>query len=53
MQAIADNAIAFHMVDSMPRVLPAALGAVETTVLREAGCLCLDRERAGGRSCRR
>ncbi|HEX2943982.1 MAG TPA: penicillin-binding transpeptidase domain-containing protein, partial [Rhodopila sp.] len=35
--AIADNAIAFHMVDSMPRVLPAALGAVETTVLREAG----------------
>jgi penicillin-binding protein 1A len=37
MQAVADNAIAFHMVDSMPRVLPAALGAVETTVLREAG----------------
>jgi penicillin-binding protein 1A len=37
MQAIADNAIAFHMVDSMPRVLPAALGAVDTTVLREAG----------------
>jgi penicillin-binding protein 1A len=36
MQSIADNAIAFHMVDSMPRVLPAALGAVETTVLREA-----------------
>jgi penicillin-binding protein 1A len=37
MQAIADNAIAFHLVDSMPRVLPAALGAVETTVLRAAG----------------
>jgi penicillin-binding protein 1A len=37
MQAIADNAIAFHLVDSMPRVLPAALGAVETTILREAG----------------
>jgi len=37
MQAIADNAIAFHMVDQMPRVLPAALGAVETTVMREAG----------------
>jgi len=36
MQAIANNAIAFHMVDSMPKVLPAALGAVETTVLREA-----------------
>ncbi len=37
MQAIADNAIAFHEVDSMPRVLPAALGAVQTTVLKEAG----------------
>ena len=37
MQAVADNAIAFHMVDKMPRVLPAALGAVDTTVLREAG----------------
>jgi penicillin-binding protein 1A len=37
MQAVADTAIAFHMVDSMPKVLPAALGAVETTVLREAG----------------
>src|SRR3954447_6658135 len=36
MQAVANNAIAFHMVDSMPRVLPAALGAVETTVFREA-----------------
>jgi penicillin-binding protein 1A len=37
MQAVADNAIAFHLVDQMPRVLPAALGAVETTILREAG----------------
>jgi penicillin-binding protein 1A len=37
MQAVADNAIAFHLVDQMPRVLPAALGAVVTTVLREAG----------------
>jgi len=37
MEAIADNAIAFHEVDNMPRVLPAALGAVQTTVLREAG----------------
>ncbi len=36
MEAIAQNAIAFHEVDSMPRVLPAALGAVQTTVLREA-----------------
>jgi penicillin-binding protein 1A len=37
MEAIAENAIAFHEVENMPRVLPAALGAVETTVLREAG----------------
>ncbi len=36
MEAIAQTAIAFHEVDQMPRVLPAALGAVETTVLREA-----------------
>jgi penicillin-binding protein 1A len=37
MNAVAKTAIAFHLVDSMPRVLPAALGAVETTVMREAG----------------
>jgi penicillin-binding protein 1A len=37
MDAVAKTAIAFHMVDAMPKVLPAALGAVETTVLREAG----------------
>jgi penicillin-binding protein 1A len=37
MEAVAQTAINFHMVDNMPRVLPAALGAVETTVLREAG----------------
>ncbi|MEJ0017154.1 MAG: PBP1A family penicillin-binding protein [Acetobacteraceae bacterium] len=37
MDAVAETAIAFHQVDQMPRVLPAALGAVETTVLREAG----------------
>ena len=36
MEAVAQNAIAFHVVDSMPKVLPAALGAVETTVLRQA-----------------
>ncbi len=36
MDAVARNAIAFHVVDAMPRVLPAALGAVETTVLRQA-----------------
>jgi penicillin-binding protein 1A len=35
MEAVARNAKAFHIVDDMPRVLPAALGAVETTVLRE------------------
>jgi penicillin-binding protein 1A len=37
MEAIAQTAIAFHEVEAMPRVLPAALGAVDTTVLREAG----------------
>ncbi len=37
MEAVADTAIAFHEVDNMPRVLPAALGAVQTTMLREAG----------------
>jgi penicillin-binding protein 1A len=37
MEAVAETAIAFHEVESMPRVLPAAIGAVETTVLREAG----------------
>jgi penicillin-binding protein 1A len=37
MEAIAQTAIAFHEVESIPRVLPAALGAVDTTVMREAG----------------
>jgi penicillin-binding protein 1A len=37
MSAVADTATAFHIVDAMPHVLPAALGAVETTVLRQAG----------------
>jgi len=37
MGPIADTAIAFHEVTNMPRVLPAALGAVSTTVLQEAG----------------
>jgi len=37
MEAVAQNAIAFHVVDNMPRVLPTALGAVDTTVLRMAG----------------
>lgn len=37
MENVAQTAIGFHLVDTMPRVLPAALGAVETTVLREAG----------------
>jgi len=36
MEAVAQNAMAFHVVDGMPRVLPASLGAVETTVLRQA-----------------
>ncbi len=37
MDAVAAAAIAFHEVDAMPHVLPASLGAVDTTVLREAG----------------
>jgi penicillin-binding protein 1A len=37
MESIADTAIAFHEVENMPRVLPAAIGAVDTTVMREAG----------------
>jgi penicillin-binding protein 1A len=37
MEPIAQTAIAFHEVENMPRVLPAAIGAVQTTVLREAG----------------
>jgi penicillin-binding protein 1A len=37
MDAVAKIAMAYHLVDAMPRVLPAALGAVETTVMREAG----------------
>ena len=37
MAAVAETAIAFHMNDSMPHVLPAALGAVTTTPMREAG----------------
>jgi penicillin-binding protein 1A len=47
MDAVADTAIAFHMVDSMPRVLPAAIGAVDTTPMREAAAYAsID---AGGR----
>jgi penicillin-binding protein 1A len=47
MEQVAQTAIAFHVVDAMPRVLPAALGAVDTTVLRQAGAYAaLD---AGGR----
>ncbi len=37
MSSVAKLAIDLHEVDSMPKVLPAVLGAVETTVLREAG----------------
>ncbi|MBB2202172.1 penicillin-binding protein 1A [Gluconacetobacter tumulisoli] len=37
MKSVAAMAANLHLVDSMPHVLPAALGAVETTVLREAG----------------
>ncbi len=37
MEAVAQTAEAFGMTDKLPHVLPAALGAVDTTVLREAG----------------
>ncbi len=37
MDAVAANAIAFHVVDAMTHYLPNALGAVDTTVLRQAG----------------
>ncbi|WP_025827148.1 penicillin-binding protein 1A [Acetobacter okinawensis] len=37
MNTVADTAIKLGLVESMPHVLPAALGAVETTVLKEAG----------------
>ena len=36
MDAVAQNAISFGVVDGMPKVLSAALGAVETTVIRQA-----------------
>jgi len=36
MDAVSQTAVAFNVVDSMPLVLPAALGAVESTVLRQA-----------------
>jgi penicillin-binding protein 1A len=47
MDSVAKTAIAYHLTDAMPRVLPAALGAVETTVLREAGAYASIEE--GGR----
>ena len=37
MDAVAANAIAFHVVDQMSHYLPNALGAVDTTVIRQAG----------------
>ncbi|MBB2204014.1 penicillin-binding protein 1A [Gluconacetobacter takamatsuzukensis] len=37
MKSVANMATSLQLVDTMPHVLPAALGAVETTVLREAG----------------
>ena len=36
MDAVAATAAAFHMNETMPHVLPAALGAVETTIMHEA-----------------
>lgn len=37
MDAVVANAVAYHIVDSMHKYLPEALGAVDTTVLRMAG----------------
>ena len=37
MEAVAANAVAFHVVDQMSLYLPNALGAVDTTVMRQAG----------------
>jgi penicillin-binding protein 1A len=37
MEAVARTAEAFGMTNKLPRLLPAALGAIDTTVLREAG----------------
>ena len=37
MDSVASDAIAFHVVDAMSHYLPNALGAVDTTVLRQAG----------------
>ncbi len=37
MNAVVQTAESFGMSNNMPKVLPAALGAVDTTVLREAG----------------
>ncbi len=48
MDAVANTAIAFHMVDNMPRLLPAAIGAIDTTPMREAAAYAsID---AGGRA---
>ena len=49
------NAMAFHVVDQHePRYLPAALGAVETTVLRQASALyAMPRAWAARKCCRR
>ena len=43
MSAVADTAITFHMVDSMPRVLPAALGSDRHDADARGGCVCIDR----------
>ena len=41
MDAVAANAIAFHVVDQMSRYLPNALGAVDTTAMRQAGAYAM------------
>jgi penicillin-binding protein 1A len=37
MDNVANTAVAFHVVDSMPHYLPGAIGAIDTTILRMAG----------------
>ena len=53
MDAVAANAIAFHVVDQMSRYLPNALGAVDTTVLRQAGAYASLDQMGQARSCPR
>ena len=37
MDNVANTAVAFHVADSMPKYLPGAIGAIDTTIMRMAG----------------